>query len=166
MINTDKSVTIKIKLRDCLNRTVNTGKLKADNNEAKEMIRVRRNTANQIKTVIPSIIFKPAILIESPNKTPNVVATPLPPLNLKKIVQLCPQIQPTPAKIQKLSNEILALIPRMFGRIATGKNPFKISNANTVIPQPLPKSLRALVAPTLPEPNLRISVPFIIRPKM
>ena len=32
-------------------------------------------------------------------KTPNVAATPFPPLNFKKIVQLCPEITETPRRI-------------------------------------------------------------------
>ena len=166
MMNAARSVTIIIKLMDCLNKIVNKGKLKAANTEAKEMVLLIINTANQIKIVIPSMIFKPAILIESPNKTPKVVATPLPPLKFKKIVQLCPQIQLKPIMMQNDSSETLALAPMTPGKISTGRNPFRISSTKTVIPQPLPKSLSALVAPTLPEPNLRMSVFFIIRPKI
>lgn len=166
MIKAAKSVNIKIKLRDCLNKTVNNGKLKAANIEAKEIVLLIRKAASQTRMAIPKITFKPAILIESPSKTPNVVATPLPPLKFRKMVQLCPQMQLTPTIIQNVSNGILVLVPMAPGKINTGKKPFKISKTKTVTPQPLPKSLRALVAPTFPEPNLRISVPLMILPKI
>jgi len=166
MMNAAKSVTIRIKPIDCLNKTVNKGKLKAANTEAKEMVLLIIKTVNQIKIVIPKIIFKPAILTESPAKTPKVVATPLPPLKCKKMVQLCPQIQLKPRMIQNDSRGTLALAPMALDKITTGRNPFRISSPKTVNPQPLPKSLRALVAPTLPEPNLRMSVFLIIRPKI
>lgn len=88
---------------DCLNMIVKTGKLNAAKIEAKEIILLAINTANQISIVNPKTIFNPGILIDKPNNTPKVVATPLPPLNFKKMVQLCPNMQLTPIRIQKIS---------------------------------------------------------------
>jgi len=48
----------------------------------------------------------------------------------------------------------------------TTKRPLSISKTKTDIPGPLPNTRRALVAPTFPEPNLRISMPFKRRPNM
>ncbi len=42
----------------------------------------------------------------------------------------------------------------------TGIKPFKISSNKTVIPTGLPKTLKALVAPTFPEPLFLISIFF------
>ena len=108
-MNAAKRVIIRTRLNDSLNRIANKGKDKDANNEAREMIRLKIKTTNQIKITIPRIIFKPGIFRESPIKTPNVVATPLPPLKFKKSVQLCPQIALTPISIQNVSRGILAL---------------------------------------------------------
>lgn len=165
-MNAASSILIKVRPGDCLNNIANKGKLKAANIDAREITLLIMNVTNQTRIVNPRTIFSPGMITESPKNTPNVVATPLPPLNLKKIVQLWPQIQLTPIRIQKVSNDRLDLEPRILYRNITGKNPLSISKTNTVIPQPLPNSLRALVAPTFPEPNLRISTPLIKRPKM
>jgi len=79
---------------------VKTGKLKAAKIEAKEIILVETKTQSQIKTTKPRDTFRPGIIIESPSNDPNAVATPLPPLNFKKIVQLCPRTELTAIRAQ------------------------------------------------------------------
>lgn len=152
---------------DCRNNIVNIGKLNADKIEDREMILTIEKLRNQINTVKPKTMLNPGILKAKPKSTPKVVATPLPPLNLKNIVQLCPNMHPNPIAINMFcacakSSCFVKTSPSK----TTGKKPFNISRNNTVIPQPLPKILNALVAPTFPEPNLRISTPFNKRTKI
>ena len=73
---------------DCLNNIVKTGKLNAERIEAREIILEIIKTINQTKIVKPNTTFNPGIVRESAIKTPKVVATPLPPLNFKNMVQL------------------------------------------------------------------------------
>lgn len=166
IINIDKSRPTKITGKDLLKNVAKTGKLIAARIEAKEMILLVIKVTSHTKTVNINMNFKPAIFTERPSNTPKVVATPFPPLNPKNIVQLCPQIQLTPTSKQKISSGITILPVSILPNNTTGRNPLNMSRINTVIPQPFPRSLRALVAPTFPEPNLRISVPLIIRPKI
>ncbi len=98
---------------DCLNNSANKGKLKTANIEAKEITLLIINVTNQTRIVNPRTIFNPGMITESPKNTPKVVATPLPPLNFRKIVQLWPQIQPTPIRIEKVSSDRLAFGPRI-----------------------------------------------------
>lgn len=156
----------KITGNDCLNNSANKGKLAAANIEDNEIILLKINVSDQIIMVSPRITFNPGILAERPIKTPRVVATPLPPLNFKNTVQLCPHMQLIPVRIQNISGLTLALEMNIAGRNTTGKIPLTISRINTVTPHPVPRSLSALVAPTFPEPNLRISTPLIRRPKI
>ena len=87
-MNTANSIVIKIRLNDCLNNIASIGKLNAANIEASDMVLLAIKVTNQTNTVNPNTIFNPAILRDKPINTPKVVATPLPPLNWRKIVQL------------------------------------------------------------------------------
>lgn len=155
------------KLLGCLNKSIYIGRVMPLRIEASETILKAININAQVKISKPRIMFNPGTLEARPSNTPKVVAMPLPPLNFKNIVQLCPQIQDRPKRIRETVSEI-AVIPivRILPKKKTTTNPFRTSKSNTVIPGPLPKSLRALVAPTLPDPNLRISTPFKIRPNI
>ena len=75
-------------MRDCLNNQAHKGKLNAAMIEESETILNITNTANQTKTAKPNNHFTPSIVKAKPNNTPRLVATPLPPLKRKKIVQL------------------------------------------------------------------------------
>lgn len=141
----------KTKIPDCLNRAIYIGNNIALIMEATETILVIRKTKAQVKIIKPNIRFIPASLTAKPNKTPNVVATPLPPLNPKNMLQLCPHIQAKPKIIRNIS---------WSAKKTTAAKPLKISIINTAMPAGLPNTLKALVAPTLPEPNFRISMPF------
>jgi hypothetical protein len=88
---------------------------------------------------------------------PKLVATPFPPLNLKKIVQLCPTMQKTAARTKRYSEESGKKNLKMLGEI----NPFKKSRINTKIPHFLPTTRKTLVAPILPEPNFLMSIFFM-----
>ena len=46
----------------------------------------------------------------------------------------------------------------------TGKNPFKISINRVATPAPRPTDRNTLVAPTLPDPTVRMSMPLRARP--
>ena len=90
-----------IKITGSLKNRVKIGKAVAAIIEAKETMRQIKKTINQVKTRIPIIIPNPDNFNASPSNTPKVVAIPLPPLNLRNIVQLWPQIQHNPMKIRK-----------------------------------------------------------------
>jgi len=163
IINSDRNVPTHTKVSDCLNISVRKGKLKAANIEANEIVLLTIKTIAQITIVRPKIILNPGILIDRPNRTPRLVATPLPPLKFRKIVQLCPHMQLIPIIRDRASAEIKdVLLSKILPSNTTGSSPFAISRINTVTPQPLPKRRNALVAPTLPDPNLRISTFLII----
>ena len=147
----DKMTQEKIKTPVCLNIVIYIGNNIAVITEATETILVIRKSKIQVKIIKPNITFRPGNVIAKPNKTPNVAATPLPPLNPKNMLQLCPHIQAKPKTIRNISWSV---------KKTTAAKPLKTSKANTVIPAGLPNILKALVAPTLPEPNLRISMPF------
>ena len=67
-------------------------KKKALINEAKETTLKIKNTTAQINTAPRKRIRKTENWILNPTIPPKLVETPLPPLNFKKGVQLCPQI--------------------------------------------------------------------------
>lgn len=134
--------------------------------EAKDTKWVIKNTIIQERRVRTKTILRLAIFKAKPAKTPKVVAIPLPPLNPKNIVQLWPETQ---ARLQRI------LIEEIFKRYeefikstknATQKKPLKRSMIKTEIPGITPNTLKAFVAPTFPEPNLRISIPLKILPKI
>ena len=106
IIKIDKIILATIKIRDCLNKTMYSGKARPLESEAKETILAIKKTTNQVRTVIPKIILKPLILTAKAINTPKVAAIPLPPLNLKKIVQLWPHMQLIPKIIRNNSSEI------------------------------------------------------------
>lgn len=135
--------------------------------EATETILAITKIKIQVKITKPSINFKPAILIAKPNNTPKVVAMPFPPLNLKNIVQLWPRIQHNPRMRRSVSSGINVTFKTTgLPKKTTATKPLRMSKTNTVIPGTLPNTRNALVAPTLPEPKLRISIPFNNRPNI
>ncbi len=151
----------------CLNKAVYIGKARAVITEATEIIRASRKTTTHVKIVKAMINFKAGIPSDKPHKTPRVVAMPLPPLNPKKTVQLWPQMQAIPRMMRMMPRgRDVTLGARKFPKNTIGKKPLRTSMINTVIPTGLPRTRMALVAPTLPEPNLRISMPSRTRPKM
>jgi hypothetical protein len=94
------------KIRDFPNNQALKGKLSAAAIEEREIMRKIRKTANQTKTARPNIHFTPSIFNARPSSTPRLVATPLPPLKRRKIVQLCPQIQQKPKIIRSSSADM------------------------------------------------------------
>ena len=103
-----------------------------------------------ITTVSNNISFH----INNPKTTPIVVATPLPPVNLRKILQLCPATKATHiATINhgsgyRYRTKIIGTVPL--------QNASKIPINN---PNLFPEICIMLEDPTLPEPYLRISIP-------
>ncbi len=151
----------------CFNKNMYTGNAIPLIIDARETILVIINTINHVIITKPNTIFMPVTLTAKPNNTPMVVAMPLPPLNLKNIVQLWPEMQQKPKRTRAVMSEIPVILAAMIlPKKNTATNPFKISKTNTAIPTGLPSTLNALVAPTLPEPNLRISIPFKTRPNI
>ena len=129
--------------------------------EAIDMILASANIKTQVMINKTRINLNSAIFIDNPIRTPKVVAMPLPPLNLKNKVQLCPHMQLNPSKIGRIVlSAKLILEPRKSPKKITGIKPFKISKIKTLIPTGFPNTRQAFVAPTLPEPNLRISIPL------
>ena len=88
---------------ECLNKIIKTGMAIPAKTEARETILITINVASQVKITKPNIMPKPCILKDNPINTPNVVATPLPPLKRKNKVKLCPVIQLKAKMISKLS---------------------------------------------------------------
>lgn len=144
-----------------------TGKDKAANIEEIETILSVIKITSQIKSKITNGRIIPGIFAAKATRTPIVVATPLPPLKPKNIVQLWPKMQLNP-KIILINSEGRAPVLRITRspRKNTAAKPLKISNNKTVIPAFFPSNRKAFVAPTLPEPNLRISAPFKHLPKI
>jgi len=143
------------------------GRNKAVNAEATETILARRIIKIQVRILKAITQLIPATLNDRPRRTPRVVATPFPPLKFKKIVQLCPRIQLRAVSMRKRSLEARGRAAMIRSPIkTTARRPFKISSNNTATPGPFPNTLKAFVAPTLPEPNLRMSTPFKTFPKI
>ena len=116
-----------------------------DESEIKPLI---NNVKIQVPTVKMNINLKVGIFTAKPNKTPTLVATPLPPLRLRKTVQLCPATAEIPIIILKKSS----LRPKKSAINTVANTPLIISIIKTEIPDTFPKTLNALDAPTLPEP--------------
>jgi hypothetical protein len=158
--NKAKSRLAAVRKLDCLKAIVRIGNDIEETIEARDTIRKARNTETQIKNNKPRIGFSPEMVKVNPIRTPMVVATPFPPLNFRNIVQLWPHIQQNPMIKRNCSSVKKVFVIRIFPRKTTGMAPFKMSRIKIVIPKPLPRTLRALVAPTFPEPTVRISTPF------
>ena len=105
IINTERTMLNNIKARDSLKISIYIGRASAVSTEATEIILTIINTTNQVKIAKPTIIFKPAIFIARPINTPKVVATPLPPLNPKNMVQLWPEIALRPKITRSISGD-------------------------------------------------------------
>ena len=155
-----------VKTNDCLKRSVKMGNDTPATSDDKETIFEIIKTTSQVTMTSARIIRKAAIWVARPINTPKVVAIPLPPLKRRKIVQLCPEIQLMPKRMRKASKEIPEKrLATKFPTKTTAIYPLRISRKSTVIPGPFPRTRKAFVAPTLPEPNCRISIPFRKRPK-
>ena len=124
IMNMDNKIPANTTIADCRNSIVNKGKLSAANIEDKEIILSARKLANQTNAVKPKTIFNPGILRVRPKSTPKVVATPLPPLNFKNIVQLCPHIQLNPMIINRFCACVkLNCFTKKSPRRITGRKP-------------------------------------------
>jgi len=129
--------------------------------EASDIILNIKNDANQVNTAKSNTIRNPGIINARAIKTPKVVATPLPPLKFRKILNVWPKMLARPIIIHNASSEkACELLAIKSETAAAGMNPFNVSIIKTLIPAGLPNTLKALVAPTFPEPNLRISIPL------
>jgi len=144
-----------------LKKKENKGKAMAAEIDAKDTMRKATKVEIQTREISPITTFKPWILKASPNSTPKEVAIPLPPLNCKNGVQLWPQIEHKPNRILRFcSSKNFVLVKKKPAKNTTLIKPFNISRIKTAIPSFLPRTRIALVAPTLPEPTLRISIPL------
>jgi len=97
----------------------------------------------------------------SESSTPNVLATPLPPLKPAKTGKTCPTIAIMPVMICILINSADpggANFSKA-GRLAAS-HPLPISIKSTGIPVVHPRTLMVFVAPALPLPCSRISIPW------
>lgn len=146
---------------DCLKIKVYTGKASALIIEAMETILEIIKARTQVEIIRNNINLKPVIFMDKPNNTPSVVATPFPPLNFKKIVQLWPHIQQIPNIILKVSSLRMPTFKYKISAMnTTGIKPLSRSRIKTLAPTFFPSTRKALVAPMFPEPNLRISIPL------
>src|SRR6185437_8097223 len=101
-------------------------------------------------------------IVASARKTPPAVATPLPPaFHRRNGERTCPRMATMPNASAHCAGAGLA-IPR--GRSHTGKAPLAVSNSSTASPAFQPSTRNTLVAPRLPEPCSRRSMPRTQRP--
>lgn len=121
------------------------GRKHAAISEARETILKRNKAIIHIKKTIPALIGDRRM------KTPRLVATPFPPEKDKKIEKECPIIHAKPVTIGNQTMEVNTM-----GKI-TAMLPLMTSPKNTSNPYFQPNTRRALVAPILPLPELRIS---------
>lgn len=139
-------------LSEFVAKQVSTGYTAAHMQDAIEAVLLMR-------TIIVKIIIR---AIETAGNTPiaapAAVATPLPPLNLKKTGKQCPTCAKNPAKrmhsvgASKKMTSSLAII--------TAMNPFAKSQKNTNAAAFFPHVRKTLVAPALPLPVVRMSFPY------
>jgi hypothetical protein len=151
----------------CL-RTMYAGKDIAAKSDAREIILVARKLTIQVRITRTNTRLIPGITQADPSKTPKVVATPLPPLKFRNIVQLWPAIHPNPMMIRSSAGSkrwgdfVSARSPKRI----TVTRPLRMSRIKTIMPVFLPSRREAFVAPTFPDPNVRISMPFKHLPKI
>ena len=91
---------------DVLKISINKGKEIALKTEANETMRKIKNTINQTNITNVTISLSSVMVTANPARIPRVVATPLPPLNRKNIVQLCPHTHEMPKRIRKIDAEL------------------------------------------------------------
>ena len=72
----------------------------------------------------------------NPIITPKLVATPLPPLPLRKIEKMCPEVASTPVIIETGEGK-----RRIFLEMKTGIKPFRISSIKTIVAKNPPQTL-------------------------
>jgi len=108
----------------------------SEDNEEK---RVFLNSINHIIEVITASIGVAA------NKSPNIGATPFPPLNFNHIGNICPII------IQKPEKAAIGA-PNKYFIMSTGTKLFIVSKKNVSRPNFLPLIRQTLVDPILPDP--------------
>lgn len=147
----------KMKSRLSLKIYKNIGNKIADIMEDMETYPQMIKVTNQIKAKIKIIFAINILFMASPINTPKLVAMPLPPFNLRNIVQLWPHILARPKINLSESLEISSVDAVMLAKKMTGIIPFEISKNNPIAPILYPRVLAKLVAPMLPEPTLRKS---------
>lgn len=103
--------------------------------EATETYLKMAKTKSQIIKSINRMLGERAII------TPAAVATPFPPVKLRKIDQLCPEIAASPVRTKSKSFSPIALA------IKIGITPLLISATRTTRPPDGPKVLKAFVNP-------------------
>ncbi|MFH1901459.1 MAG: hypothetical protein ABIK26_04315 [Candidatus Omnitrophota bacterium] len=125
----------------------------ADNDASDTNRKIRKIPAQTLRDKVNTIL-KPGKTKLNALTAPKLVATPLPPLNFKKIGQLCPATTAQEAKRKiQLGEKGKSNLTKQ-----EGKNPFKKSKINTNIPHFFPTTLKTFVAPILPEPKFLISI--------
>ena len=112
---------------------------------------------SQMKANITITFAIRIFFMASPINTPKLVAMPLPPLNFRNIVQLCPQILVKPRINLIEFKEVFRLEAVKSANNMTGIMPFEISRSSPIAPILYPKTLAKFVAPMFPEPTLRKS---------
>jgi len=90
------------------------------------------------------------------SNAPPLVAIPFPPLKLSQQVQLWPAIT---NKQQTICSALRLRFGKIWGAKKTGTKPFAASISSTAMPGPLPSARITFVAPMLPLPTVRMSMP-------
>jgi len=106
---------------------------------------------NTTKSQVPKKIIPP-FHVRAKN-APKVVATPLPPLNLRYILKQCPSTAESATRDAKSR-------AKYFLAIRTGKNDFDISKSAVRKAASGPAARKTLVAPILPLPTVLTSTPL------
>lgn len=144
----------------------NIGKNKAeiieDRDTYPETRKVKIQIGIKMKTTFKISIF----FMARPINTPALVAIPFPPLKFRNAVQLCPHMLARPKINLIVSEERLKLGVAKPAMNITGIMPLEISSSNPKTPILYPAILAKLVAPILPDPDLRKSTFFTILAKI
>ena len=122
-----------------------------------DTILLKLNTINHTARTIKKRIGN------DPHRTPAPAAMPFPPLKPRKGVNTCPAIAPVPIQ-RPASLAVRLFCGKRSGKKITGHRLLTKSIIKTRAPIFLPRTRTALVAPTLPLPCNRISMPLKNRP--
>ena len=153
---------LKIKYaRGCLNISIKNGKLIIIINEDNDTYLLMITVKTHIKIAIN------AGIVDKAKNTPQVVATPFPPLNFRKIVHIWPKITKAAIYALNIGRPICNwLLKNIAGKTITQNAPLAMSIKRTAAPISFPRTLNVFVAPTLPLPYFLISIPLVSRPVM
>lgn len=122
--------------------------------EATEIIEATDTYLNIAAIIIKRISAMIACKGLIAKNTPNVVATPLPPLNFKNTEKVCPRNTAKAMRLTKRGEFNPEELPKIYSANRVIKKPLSTSPKRVIIPAALPTVLPTLVAPILPLPTV------------